>query len=501
MFENGIFDVSNFSVSLLNYLKELQGSKFQQVLENYGKKFDLFDSKIHQKCSQKSIDYRLKDCKYKEALESYNQAIIFAPYESEDQCLAISFANRSAALFYLEQFKECLQDIEYALYFKCPQKIAEKLMKRKAKCIENTEKSCRKSDSIEFNVNLKIYGVSNCVEIASNLETGRSLKVNRNVLKGELLVVQKPFASVLTPSRYNTNCYFCLRSLCKHIQYPCSNCTQVFFCNRNCYSECWQKYHKYECCRLELLNFSKDFHLQPKLALIILLSAGFENVFDAIQNDKNTKIDFSSLNYAAINSLMDHSDSCVDFTPSCNLMLLFLSKVFPQLSNDKIALLGCVILKHIQQIHVNGKYIYERTTKNTHASIETLQDTKIGCALYQTFSLLNHSCKPNALTYIFDGHILYVKALRNMNAGEEILISYGSNCKWQNTLERRSFLKKYYFFNCECWACVNDLNPKSKAVLCELCSGTAVLTTTHINCLDCKTVSANVEHIATKLQD
>ena len=100
------------------------------------------------------------------------------------------------------------------------------------------------------------------------------------------------------------------------------------------------------------------------------------------------------MNYDVIYSLQDHSDNCPDFSPPLTLMLLFVIQKFKNLTNNEISILGSVLLKHLQQIHTNSKYILckelKPETSNRHSDLLLLSDVKIGCALFTTFSLINH---------------------------------------------------------------------------------------------------------------
>jgi len=93
--------------------------------------------------------------------------------------------------------------------------------------------------------------------------------------------------------------------------------------------------------------------------------------------------------------------------------------------------------------------------KNNQFAIcdEEKSTTELGSGIYLNASLLNHSCEPNAVP-LFSGLKLYVKALKKINAGEEICISYTDTSAI--TSDRRTCLEDIYRFKCCCIKCCSD---------------------------------------------
>jgi hypothetical protein len=77
--------------------------------------------------------FSLKD--YCACIETYTQSILSCPEENEvEQSLA--FANRSAALFQLELFEDCLKDIKTAIAKNYPSHLLPKILIRKIKSLK-----------------------------------------------------------------------------------------------------------------------------------------------------------------------------------------------------------------------------------------------------------------------------------------------------------------------------------------------------------------------------
>uniref|UniRef100_A0A6B2L5J7 SET domain-containing protein n=1 Tax=Arcella intermedia TaxID=1963864 RepID=A0A6B2L5J7_9EUKA len=74
----------------------------------------------------------------------------------------------------------------------------------------------------------------------------------------------------------------------------------------------------------------------------------------------------------------------------------------------------------------------------------------IGIGLYPAASVFNHSCRPN-VGVVFSGRSVMLKALRPLQKGEELCISYIE--LGRNRASRRKDLKEGFNFDCECSLC------------------------------------------------
>ena len=91
-----------------------------------------------------------------------------------------------------------------------------------------------------------------------------------------------------------------------------------------------------------------------------------------------------------------------------------------------------------------------------HAGLQFLDNE--GSGLYRLQSLLNHSCEPNAkVEFPFNNHDLVVNALRKIEPGEQILISYLDECDLNRSRHsRRKALSENYVFLCCCTKCAKE---------------------------------------------
>ena len=78
-----------------------------------------------------------------------------------------------------------------------------------------------------------------------------------------------------------------------------------------------------------------------------------------------------------------------------------------------------------------------------------------GSGLFELQSMINHSCYPNAeVSFPFNNHTLVVRALRRIEPGEEIFISYIDECSLGSSRHtRQKQLRENYLFACGCRKC------------------------------------------------
>lgn len=83
-----------------------------------------------------------------------------------------------------------------------------------------------------------------------------------------------------------------------------------------------------------------------------------------------------------------------------------------------------------------------------------------GSGLYVSQSKINHSCRPNAeIRFPYSNNVLQVVALREINADEEICISYLDECQLNRSRHsRQKYLQENYLFLCECEKCQEEID-------------------------------------------
>ena len=97
---------------------------------------------------------------HKNALECYTKALLAAPTPDMEQDqvseeMVLAQGNRSATLFQMHRYAECLQDIETALRYGYPEHLRYKLYDRQGRCYleqDDTENALRAFQNVLGNV-------------------------------------------------------------------------------------------------------------------------------------------------------------------------------------------------------------------------------------------------------------------------------------------------------------------------------------------------------------
>lgn len=370
-------------------------------------------------------------------------------------------------------YQEALDDIDWAIKLGYPVKSRIKLIVRRSACeaelnkvIKNTKETPAVDESDKLLERIEIR----------KSENGRGMFVKSEVVPGELVLTEKPFLSVLHPNRYKTHCYHCFKQLDQR-PVPCQGCRQVRFCSSECSSKSWLTYHQTECCYLDLLNVTNDFHYSPKLTLRAIIKTGLFECSDISIQEESDSTDLIATNeYKSFCSLIEHEkEDTNDYTITVVLIVAFLLEKHADhiFTRKTILSLSEKIAHHLRQVNVNGITI---TSKRIiyDEEIPQFDEQTIGCGVYLISRFINHSCDPNTRITQFDGDKLVLHAVKEIRQGEEILFSYGGNFRWQIMSERKRMLKNSYFFECACSACINGLQSIANALVCPDCSGPVV---------------------------
>ena len=170
---------------------------------------------------------------------------------------------RSASLFHLKKYKECLEDIKLAFENKYPEELQYKLFDRKGNCFLELGNQSEAIANFKFAQDFlakaslndkaraswtktlakqldrcqvvgsesksdqdapqripKLTGASNlthpncsdAVRIKYNNVVGRYVVADQDIKVGDVIMVEKPFASVLFESFHKTHCYHCFKA-------------------------------------------------------------------------------------------------------------------------------------------------------------------------------------------------------------------------------------------------------------------------------------------------
>ncbi|VDO11581.1 unnamed protein product [Rodentolepis nana] len=347
----------------------------------------------------------------------------------------------------------------------------------------------------------------------TNSERGWTVEARRNISVGEVILKEKPYVTVLTNPR-TRNCYYCHKR-CLGLQ-PCSECPYVGFCNEQCEenakhvdssNDTEPGRHAYEChgilpyllidqissrqerdpsytgcattCHLAYRSIANT----PQETLIdyITHSGRYKDYFRGHQAFETSTVvrkvlpprRLMSTDYSSIAWL----DPCTERRSRIELWQKTMAAVFLtyclSISGYSMSWYGddfysapdadvrpkiipaswvaACILYHLQAFTINCQtniLLSSPTPKVTDAAVK-----QIATSVYPTYSLINHSCNPNAVLINTPQGGIFVFALHPIPKNSEVTVSYLHSCYSSPAIARRLELKYQYLFDCNCEAC------------------------------------------------
>ncbi|XP_067866931.1 SET and MYND domain-containing protein 4 isoform X2 [Heterodontus francisci] len=268
---------------------------------------------------------RFKAKDYVQAMALYSEGLHHSSPGSPEA--ALLYANRSAALYHLQRYQECLSDIRRAQEHGYPQELEYKVLSRRRACLYHlgvpegasdarSRESChdRGTQSLQHTEVPSIQAhsktgdlpcarrkasdpselrgpcaASPSIALHSDASRGRYLAAIDDLRPGQLLLQEEAFAVVLIPegSRRETlpneklYCHHCLGLA--GLPVPCLSCSFSSYCSELCREQAWDQYHWLDCCLGGLLLALGTF---THLALRTVLVAGMQEVERAERLEK-----------------------------------------------------------------------------------------------------------------------------------------------------------------------------------------------------------------------
>ncbi|XP_051169953.1 SET and MYND domain-containing protein 4-like [Leptopilina boulardi] len=493
---------------------------------------------------------------YSASIHLYTKSLQYAPMGSED--LALAVANRSASLFYLEKFEDCIKDIDLAVMWEYPENLRYKLHLRAAQCfwklrkrksmeeslmrVQDIVNNCEEipeikktsikqqvtslmatassmeyddeneaSDSMSGNKPEPAFGVNSNFPYASAAlekkcapDKGRYVVANRDIHKGQILFVEKPFAFVLLDHEQSSSlCAHCCRPQ-GDVPFPCKMCVEAMYCDVKCQDDAWTTYHQWECpgSRMGVWQQIGIAHLAMKLLLNCATTQDvdkFNQVQSLVTNiDKLMPEDLIVYGITAT-MLTLYLYKYTDFFKVVDINESFVRKFADSslsfecdltIEDGKRLYISSLLLRHMLQLICNGHAITRlNLTASDKDKVSTEHQDRVATGIYLSASMMNHACDPNIINSFWDQHLI-VKATKDIGVGEEVLNCYGPHFRRMSKDDRQETLKNQYCFICKCEACTNPelryFLERFSALKCPECTGALHnLHSYSLHCLDC----------------
>ncbi|ORZ25859.1 hypothetical protein BCR42DRAFT_479892 [Absidia repens] len=278
---------------------------------------------------------------------------------------------------------------------------------------------------------LSFHGLQ--LQQTSDITKGRAVISTSHHKRGTVLITSQALGAVVLPSSRPKVCNYCFRKP----QTPqglqrCSQCKDAYFCDVTCFKNAWLGFHQYVCKPMSSDDHQLANNVDDQDALDLeMLERVVLNCWR--YNKRKESVDVT---VAAFDSLMDHEKK------QPHHMLQRYTRLAEQaLSRPYLVDSGKTtdeLVHYLCRFQCNNFGVYD-----DHLFT-------IGEGTYPVASLINHSCRPNAVV-IYDGTLLSVVAIEPINPDQEITIAYVDAA--HDRPHRQSNLLGKYFFNCHCVRC------------------------------------------------
>ncbi|XP_068653265.1 histone-lysine N-methyltransferase ATXR4 isoform X2 [Aristolochia californica] len=289
------------------------------------------------------------------------------------------------------------------------------------------------------------------IRVALTEFAGRGVFATRRIGSGDLIHTATPVVAHPSLSLLHKVCYFCLKQLGvnRNAAYihaePTGNTNQrVCFCNEDC-RESSKVFHEVECladwsvydeyCRSRQLKYPL---LLKRLACMVISGALLPDQLDILQPETLSpgKISAMQEGFDMLRSIL--TESSID-----NEQMTFLTEQW------YISMLARIRINAFRVELVS--ILYEDLLSSAAASVEA--EAAVGNAVYMLPSFYNHDCDPNVHIIWTENVDARVKALRDIDEGEELRICYIDASIDRDA--RQAILLEGFGFRCNCFRCIS----------------------------------------------
>ncbi|XP_048320707.2 histone-lysine N-methyltransferase ATXR4 isoform X5 [Ziziphus jujuba] len=270
------------------------------------------------------------------------------------------------------------------------------------------------------------------IRVALTESAGRGVFATRRIGAGELIHRAKPLVSHPSLSKLQNVCYFCLRKLGNSVD---SQSQGASFCSEECRKQSkvfhdvevkadWLAYDEY--CRSHGLKYPL---LVKRLACMVISGAASADLLDILQP--------AILSPEMISKMEE------------GFGLLRSAFTMANIPDAHMEFMSRIRINAFR-IEVAGG-LYGDLLSSAAASVDA--EAAVGTAVYMLPSFYNHDCDPNAHIVWTENVDARLKALRDVDAGEELRICYIDAS--MNHDARQTLLYQGFGFQCNCPRCLS----------------------------------------------
>lgn len=267
---------------------------------------------------------------------------------------------------------------------------------------------------------------------------GRGLVTARNIARGEIIIIEDPFAMTPSAEFYEACCAECAQLVVGGTALALEAADSSRFCSIECISSCYNQRIlemrlRQEIAVLGVQGSQDPLHLLARIATNSTIKQTSHSI-------TGIPLLGSTNNFSHLLSL-EASDNNAETTEAVRQLSTLLS--------TKFALYGVTMTaKHIHHLLLAIQC-------NAHRIVDSHTGYSLALGLFPYTSMMNHSCAPNCEHhFVFSQHVsprLVMRTLQEIPADTECTYSYTQ--LYQSLRDRRDSLRGAYGFECNCHRC------------------------------------------------
>ncbi|KUJ13031.1 SET domain-containing protein [Mollisia scopiformis] len=279
----------------------------------------------------------------------------------------------------------------------------------------------------------------------SSMYSGIGIYTAKDIEENELIFsIKNPVLAVITnvEDGYKTACDNCFAALFKELRTvtnpqlafkACSACKIAHYCSKQCQKAAWKHHHKHECQTYATSDIGDIIYVAPIRLLVRMLCLYTSNTIP-----KDLWNEFLSL----------PSEKKYRIEESRNAI-----KEIAQFMSGVTNLPQSLVVETFSTVIHNQRDIYLPTLR-LHSKTDPLATGTMGFmgdCIDPFASLIKHSCDGNTWL-VFEGTELRCRAMRRIQAGTELTMSY-IRPSTPSFIERREKLRQTWNIDCKCSLC------------------------------------------------
>ncbi|KAF5772810.1 putative histone-lysine N-methyltransferase chromatin remodeling SET family [Helianthus annuus] len=280
------------------------------------------------------------------------------------------------------------------------------------------------------------------IQVLLTESAGRGVFATRSIEPGELIHTAKPFVSHPSISSIDKVCYFCLKNSVRRLGFQAP---EVLFCSEECREQAkgfyevekeadWSAFVAH--CRNRGLKYP---FLAKRLACMVISGVTSEDSLDILQPARLSAEMISQMEEELCLLRGALEDSGVKDEQLTFLNIEWYAGVLARIRINAF------------RIELAGTS-YDDLLALAAASVES--EAAVGNAVYLLPSFYNHDCDPNTHIVWVENVEARLKALREIEAGEELRICYIDASMDRDA--RQNLLSNGFGFECNCPRCMSN---------------------------------------------